>query len=442
MMKNGNRLVVLVLLLLLVIPGCSSASGSFSYTADVEKVVLDNGLTLLLKENPAYDIVALVLMSKVGTVQDPEGLEGLTYLTQRNILSGTSNRSAQELVVELESLGIQLQTAASYDYSAVMLQTTPAAFDESFGILMDMLGNSTFPEIELERERALSQATLQSLADDPVNALLLAYLEVFYGEHPYKYSPFGSYSGLASIQREHLASWLRYIYQPEHMVVAVVGNFEASELLPKLEESFGQLPNDYNGSVAPRGEVEFLAPSEEREMVINLPTEAAFLVLGYPAPDYFDQDSAAMAVINSVLGEGMSSRLFTEIRDKKGLAYTALSQYDERFGPSSFITFLATHPANVEEAKAQVLYELKRFAIEGLTEEEIAQVAVQKQGSLLLQNETNIAHASVLAMAELAGRGYEWVDEYMTFFAEVTPEDIKRVAENYFQHHTMVLITP
>lgn len=149
-----------------------------------------------------------------------------------------------------------------------------------------------------------------------------------------------------------------------------------------------------------------------------------------------------MAVINGILGEGMSSRLFTEIRDKRGLAYTAVSQYDERLGPSNLLVFLATHPQNVEQAKEQVLAELQRFAAEGLTEAEIAQIAVRKRGTHLIQNETNMNQATMLALAEVTGRGYEWVDDYMNFFADVTTEDIKAAAQKYFQHYTGVLIMP
>jgi zinc protease len=440
--KSRVRLFFLSLLLLVLTSGSILASGTFNFTANVQKVVLDNGVTLLLKENPAYDIIAISLMTGVGTVHDPEGLEGLTYLTQRNLLSGTANRTAQELIVELESLGVQGQTAASYDYSAILFQCMPTTFEECFDILLDILNNSTFPEPEFERERSLSFATLQSLTDDPVNALALAYLELFYGDHPYKVSPYGSADVLAAIQREDLAIWKEHMYQPEHIVVAVVGNFASAELLPILEEGFGSWKNDYDGTLIPRDDVEFVYPSEDREVVINIPTEAAFLILGYPAPDSFDEDSAAMSVINSVLGDGMSSRLFTEIREKRGLAYAAMSQYDERLGPSSLFTFLATHPQNVELAKEQVLSELQRFVTEGLTEEEITQVAAQKRGSYLLEQETNMSQAMMLAMTELTGRGYEWIDDYMTFFDDVTTDDIKRVAEKYFQNHTSILITP
>src|SRR5690554_1436993 len=178
-MKTKLRFTIITLLVVVLASGWSFASTTFSYTSDVQKVVLDNGLTLLLKENPAFDIIAIGILSGVENVHDPEGLEGLTYLTQRNLISGTTNRTAQEIVIELESLGVQLQTAASYDYSGVMLQSTPATFMESFAILMDMLNNSTFPELEFERERYLSQAFLQSLTDDPMNAIVLSYLEVF-----------------------------------------------------------------------------------------------------------------------------------------------------------------------------------------------------------------------------------------------------------------------
>ena len=441
-MRKLNRIIVLSLLVLILMSVSTLDIEAFNYTDDVQKIVLDNGVTLLLKENPAYDIIALALMSSVGSVHDPVGLEGLTFLTQRNLISGTKTRTGQELVMELESWGVQLQTLASYDYSAILLQTMPSTFEQSFAVLMDIIDSSNFPELEFERERMLSQMQLQSLTDDPTNAVLLAYLELFYGEHPYKFTPYGSDVGLATIQREDLHDWHQYIYQPEHLVISVVGNFSTEKLLTTLKDSFGVWESDYAGSHSPREQVPFIYPDENREIEINVPLEAAFLVMGYSAPDSFDEDSAAMTVINGILGGGMSSRLFTEIRDKRGLAYTAISQYDDRLGPSNFFTFLATHPLNLEQAKEQVLVEIGRFATEGLTEEEIAQVAVREKGLYLLGNETNMSQATTLAMAELTGRGYEWVDEYMNFFDGVTPEDIKKVAEKYLQHYTGVIITP
>ena len=440
-MKMKSRFILVSLLTLVLALG-SAVSANFSYTANVEKVVLQNGLTILLKENPAFDIIAVSLLTGVGSVHDPVGLEGLTYLTQRNLLSGAEKRSAQELVIELESLGTQLQTAASYDYSGVMMQSTPGSFGASFAIFMDLLNHSVFPEQEFERERYLSLATLASLTDDPMNAIVLGYLELFYGEHPYKLSPYGSALGLSSITTQEARDWYQYMFQPEQMVLSVVGNFATEEILPLLEEGFGPWQNDYAGAVIPREQVDFIYPPENREAVINMPTEAAFLIMGYPAPASFDPDSAAMAVINGILGEGMASRLFTEIRDKRGLAYTAMSQYDERLGPSNLLIFLATHPAQVEQARAQVLLELQRFAEEGLSEAELHQIATEKRGMYLIQNETNLNQALMLAMTELTGRGYQWVDDYMGFFADVTSEDIKEAAERYFQYYTEVLITP
>lgn len=442
-MKKRVGLTLVLLLAFALSTNPALAGGTVNYTANVQKVVLDNGLTLLLKENPAFDIIALALLSEVGTIYDPQGFEGLTYLTQRNLVSGTENRQALELITELESLGVTLNTLATNDISAVVLQALPDSFAASFEIVLDIIENSVFPEEEFARERELSLTELMSLTDDPVNALVLAYQEVFYGDHPYRYTAYGSYEGLLAVQREHLKEWKDYIYEPEHVTVAVVGNFDTAELLPILEEGFGSWQGGYSGSLPPNKAGLFSYPSEDRELVINLPTEAAFLMIGYPAPDTFDEDSAAMSVINIVLGGGgVGGRLFMEIRQKLGLAYTAFSAYDERLGPSNLLTFVATHPDNVEQVREKVLSEVQRFATEGLTEEEIAGVATQLRGQYLLNNETNMAQAVMLAQAELMGRGYQWVDEYMTFFDNVTPEDIKEAASKYFQHYTSVLVTP
>ncbi|HPT84026.1 MAG TPA: pitrilysin family protein [Limnochordia bacterium] len=418
------------------------AAEPFRYTENVQKVVLPNGVTLLLKENPAFDLIALTLLSKVGSVHDPLGLEGLTYLTQRNLLSGTANRTAAELVLSLESLGVQLQTLTAPNFSGVYLQALPESFLAGYGILLDIIANSVFPAAEFERERTVGMAALQSMLDDPQYAVLFAYLEAFYGDHPYKYTAYGSLEGLATVQAELLPAWKEYVYAPEHLVVAVVGNFKTEELLPLLEETLGSWEADYAAAVEPREEVHFEHPAENREFAFNIPLDAAFLVMGYPAPDAFHEDSAPMAVIASILGGSFSSRLNMEIRDRLGLAYIVFSEYDERLGPSNFYTYVVTQPGNVELVKEQIAQHVQRIAAEGLTEAEIAEVAAYQRGLYLLQNETNLAQALLLAQAEVTGRGYQWMDEYMTFFDRVTPEDVKRVAAKYLQYYTSFVVGP
>ena len=439
-MKRNSIALVLLVVVLAAAPAL--AGEAFRYTYNVQKVVLDNGVTLLLKENPAFDIIALTLLSRVGTIQDPAGLEGLTYLTQRNLLSGTVNRTALELITELESLGVQLLTATSHSYSPVFLQALPDSFPQAFAILLDVLNHSTFPPEELERERELTMATVRSLADDPINAAFLTYLETFYGDHPFRNTAYGSLEGLAAVRAEDLREWKQYIYAPENLVVAVVGNFHTEELLPQLEAAFGPWQPGYEGSLVPRETVPFSHPPEDREVKVQVPMEASFVIMGYPAPDTFDPDSAAMAVINTVLGMDSGSRLWTELRENLGLVYLAFSAYDERVGPSNLYALAVTHPAAVETVKEQIRQQVQRFITEGLTEEEIAAVAAQRWGGFLIKNETNLSQAVLLAQAELSGRGYAWVDEYMNFFADVTPEDTKRVAEKYFQHYTSVVVGP
>ena len=441
MKKRISLALVLVLLAALsAVPVL--AEDTFSITQDVQRVTLSNGITVVLKENPAFDIVAMVIMSDVGSVQDPFGLEGLTYLVQRNLISGTENRTSLDIITELESLGTQLQTTSLQDYSSIMLQCQPDNFLASFDIVLDLLNNSTFPEAEFERERALSLAVIQSLYDDPVNAMFLTQWELFYGDHPYRYSPYGSWEGVSAAQREQVKDWQKYMYLPQHLTVAVVGNFNSEELLPVLEGTLGSRQGEYSGSPAPKEAMPFVYPPEDREMTINLPTGAAFLMLGYPAPDTFNPDNAVMAVINSVLGDGLSSRLLVEIRDKLGLVYETGSYYDERLGPSNILTYAITHPDNVDLVREKITEQLQLFASEGLTSEEIAGVAAKLRGNHLLNNETNISQALLLATAEMTGRGYEWIDEYLAFFDHITPEDIKRVASEYFQNYTGILITP
>ena len=162
-----KRSVCLTLAILLTL--ATSAIGSaaeLSITATVEKVVLDNGVTLLLKENPAFDIIALSLLTGAGSVHDPEGLEGLTYLTQRNLLSGTHTALGRISLC----FGIFGYTASGYRlicYSAVLMQATPSAFRPGLDILMDMLENPAFPEAEFERERHTGLAEYVSCMTSP-----------------------------------------------------------------------------------------------------------------------------------------------------------------------------------------------------------------------------------------------------------------------------------
>lgn len=406
----------------------------------VVKQVLDNGITLIVKPNPANEVVSVQALIRMGAIYEPQGKRGISKLMQQVLLKGTTTRSAKAIVLATESVGASIDAGlADSGYGNVSLKTTLAGLEQSLPVFLDVLKNPAFPPQEFAKEKQLMLQQLTASNDRPATAAYLNFRSLFYGGHPVGKRPEEIANMVESLTRDDLADWYERTYIPNNMVISVVGKVEPERMIKIFRDALGEWKNGRLPAITTATVPSF---DEDRQVIKTRDSRALFMILGYPAPDIYSGDYPAMTVINYILGGDMGSRLFVELRDKKGLAYNVSTEYYPSNYPSNIYAFIATTPANYRAAREGILQEFRRLTTEPVSPEELKNAKQAIKGSFLMGHETNASQGRYLGSYELLGLGYQYDQAYPGIIDNVTAEDIERVARKYFSHYVLSVLSP
>ncbi len=443
---NLKPLLLMLLALSVFMTGIKSATLADSNrlspgtnSATVTKKVFENGLTLLIKPNPANEVVAVNLMLKMGPHFEPLEKLGISSLMQRVLTKGTAALSGKEIADQTEATGSSIGTGIGSGSGNVTLRTTVSGLDSSLPIFLDLIQNPSFPVAEVEKEKAIRLQQLAAANDQPTNVVFDNYFKLFYGSHPDGALPEEVATTTKNLTREDLIEWHRKTYIPENMVVSIVGKVQSERIITAFAQTLGKLPR---GSKPLKLWSEVPAKKQNMVTLKQKKTEALFMVLGYPAPDYRSEDAPVMDVLEEILGGGMGSRLFTELRDKQGLAYSVNSGYWKSAVGSSIYVFMATAPENYRAARDGIIAEFEKLVKEPVPNSELEAAKRSVRGQYLMSHETNAAQGSFLARHEFGGFGYDYDDLYPKLIEKVTPADLQRVAGQYFKHYCLSVLSP
>jgi predicted Zn-dependent peptidase len=426
-----GRKIIKLLFLLVLLSGCLSAAPQ----GEISKTVLDNGMVLLLKENRGSEIVAFKLLIGAGLWSEGED-KGIRNFIQQVLLKGTGKRSAEQLALETESLGIQLSASAAEDYADITIVATKERFDEALEILYDVATNPAFSQDEIEKERRLILEALNSREDNPFNAGHDLFLRTLYGTSPYGTSVLGQEETVKKLQRDEFLAFYNENYVPSNMVLTVVGNMNKDKAVREIRKSFGTLEGKKIQGFETLQAVNRGTKSQKTKELAQ-----AIAFIGYPAPEMSAEDYAALKLANTVLGSGMSSRLFQELRDKRGLAYVVGSFYPSRKQASYITAYIGTAPENKDKVVDLIVAEFEKLK-KGAPEEEVKKAKMKLIGNFKLNHESNKDQAFYLGWYEIVGRGYEFDEEYPRLVEKATPEDVARVAEKYFNDPVVAVVAP
>lgn len=394
----------------------------------VEKRILPSGLTLLTKPSQANDIVSVTVMLGIGSIRETDAQAGLSSLTQALLLKGTTSRTAEQIAVEMESTGARVSAYAARDYGAAFLISTSDGLAESLPIFFDVLQNPSFPSDEVAHEIAQTLQKIRAKEDQFIQKAMELLTEAYYGAHPY-HKPLLGYPGTVStFTREAIVEFFRTYYRPNNTILSAVGNFDRAWLVDQVEAHPGSatpapLPQADGASVTP--------PSERRQRIEPRESRAVWLAVGYGGPSITDADYPAMEVLDAILGGSMSCRLFTELRDRRGLAYQVGSNYVARPGPSAFVAYIGAGPDQFEVARDGILDELRKVCSEPVTDEELRISKTYIKGTFVMGQERNSNQAALLARYESVGLGHDYVHRYPDLIDKVTADDVLRVARTY-----------
>ncbi|MDP8243328.1 MAG: pitrilysin family protein [Candidatus Hinthialibacter antarcticus] len=406
---------------------------------EVQRRSLENGSALLYAPNPYNQIVAVRILSRTGSKYEPAPEAGRVNLAMRMLSAGTSQWSEDEIADRLEGNGAHFKAEAGKDWSSIDLLTTTPVLKEDLQTVLTLLDDSQFPEDKLARERELVRMNILEDDDSPLTYTMRRFSEFYYGSHPYAWPSLGKVETLDAISRDDIASDGRRALESGQLVVSVVGGSENSDVLSIVEEAFSQRTADR--SETPPSEISPGVLSENKDCFVRRETESDYVVLGYPGCSLNQRESLTLRLIASILGGSMDSRLFREIREKRGLCYQVGAAYTPRMEHSPLLVYTVTTPKNREEALRCAEAEIERLKVELVADEELHRAKTYICGSYVMSMESNMGQAGRYGAYEIAGLGWEYANAFPDDIQSVTAETIRETAERLFTHRLLTVAT-
>jgi zinc protease len=425
----------LVVLALLV---AASVAHAEAPAPPVIRRVLANGLTVLVRPDPSVGVVAASLQVRAGSLFETPETAGITNFLHRVMIRGTKRYTALQVTEAIEDLGGSLDASGEIEHTEIRGAALARNWEGLLELMAEVALRPTLPNDEIERERRLIQSALQTRGDTPFQRAFDTLLQDLYGAHPYAWPSTGRRESIERIDRGALQAHYAAIYRPDRMVLGVSGHVRTEHVI-RLAERLFRFTGPGGASARARGPVA-TAPAGHRRVVERSVQQAQVLV-GYVGPSLTEPDYPAVRVLATVLGGGMSGRLFTELRDKRGLAYSVGALTSFRTGPS-FVTYMGTAPPNAEAAEAGVLAEVDRIRGEAVSERELARAKAYLLGNLAMDRRTNARHAWYLAFFDVIGAGWDYPARFAAAVERVTVADVTRVAARYLTQPTVVVLQP
>jgi len=426
------------LLLAVLTVGSVLTSASHAAKITVTRVVTENGMTVLIVEQPSLPIVTVSVLMKAGAVYDPDAKAGLSYMVADMLDEGTKTRSEVQLAEQIEFIGGELTAQGGEDSTTATLRVLKKDADLGFTLLADILMNPTFKAKEVARVRDELVGFLKSEGDEPGTVATKAFNEIVFKGHPYRRPANGDEMTVTRLTRQDLVEFHHRFYRPNRAIMAIVGDVRKTEALDLVKKYFGSWTP--KALPLPAFPTPLPLPKPMLKLIDKDLTQAT-IVLGHVGIERRNPDFYAVAVMNYILGGGgFSSRLVHRIRDEQGLAYDVDSVFEANVMPGPFAVRVQTRNAAANQALAGVLQELKRIRTEPVSDQELADAKAYLIGSFPLRMDTAAKLASLLNLVELHGLGLSYFDDYPKAIASVTKEDVLRVARTYLNPDLYALV--
>jgi predicted Zn-dependent peptidase len=406
--------------------------------AEVVRRELPGGLTLVIRENAATPAVAVSIVVRMGSRWEYQDNAGVSNLLQHVMVKGTATRSALAIADEAERMGGSVSASGDVDHSEIRGTALGRHWRGLLALMADVALHPSLPPEEIDNERRAVSSGLRNRRDQPFQFTYDALIARLFPGHPYGVPALGREEVVARLDRDALLAHYRRFYRGDRVVVSLSGDVRAGEVASEVRRLFAALPAGDGDAEAP---LPAAVPALARA-VVTRPAAQAQILMGYLAPPIGHPDYAAMKVLQTALGGGMSGRLFAELRDRQGLAYSTGAAYPARTGQSLLVAFIGTAPANAQRSEEAMSQQMDRMAAQRLSEAELERAKRYLLGQFDLDRRTNARLAWYAAYFEVAGVGQGFAEVYMRAVESVTLEDVQRVARTYMGAPTVVRLEP
>lgn len=403
-----------------------------------EKIVLKNGLTVLLLEKHGVPMVNFSAIVKTGATADPAGQEGLASITAGLLRKGTTTRTAQQFAEALDFMGASYGADAGADFTSLSAEFLTKDLSRGLELFSDALLHPTFPQKEVDKLLAQSLDGVKGAKDDPNQVLSLYYYGYIYGSRPYGHPDGGDEISLKKIPRDAIVIFHDTYYAPGNTILAVAGEFNPPEMKKRLEEVLGVWPAKSVPAVA-------VPPTPQakgkRLLLIDKPDATqTYFAFGNIETAAADPDRVAIRVVNTIFGGRFTSLLNEALRVESGLTYGAQSGFDPRKAPGPFGIYSFTKNETTTQAIDLALQVLDKLHKEGINASQLASAKSYLKGQFPPAIETSAQLANRIASNEFYGLGDDEVNQLESRIDAVTLETARQVIQKHFPADNLVFV--
>jgi zinc protease len=419
---------------------CTAASVSAQtlHLPPHEKIVLKNGLTVLLLEKHGVPLINISAIVKAGAAADPAGQEGLATVTAGLLRKGAKNRTAQQFAADLDYIGGTFEAEAGPDYTVVNAEFLTKDLARGLELYADALLHPTFPKDETDKFLAQALDGARAAKDDPQAVMLPYYDGYLYGMHPYGRSASGDEVSLKQIQHESVVKFYEANYAPGNTIVAIAGDFHTADMKAKIDEVLGAWPAQAVKAVA----IPAAAPVKGKKLLLVDKPDASqtYFAMGNIGVAVNDPDRVAIHLVNTIFGGRFTSDLNEALRVESGYTYGAESFFDQRKAAGPFAIFSFTKNETTTPAIDLALQVLAKLHNDGVTEEQLKSARSYIKGQFPPNIETSRQLARTIATHEFYALGDDEVNQLEARLDAVTPEIARQVIQKHFPSENLVFV--
>ncbi len=395
-----------------------------------QKYTLPNGLRVVIAPMVDTETATVIVMTGVGSRYETEKENGLAHFLEHMFFKGTEKRpKAFDIARELDAIGAEYNAYTAKDHTAYYAKVEAHHWGIALDVVSDIFLNSKLPEDEIERERGTILQEINMYEDMPARRVGEHFEKLLYGEHPLGKEILGPKDNIKSFKRKDFIKYLNRGYIAENVVIGVAGKIDPKKVKKEIEKLFAHIRTGKRPAFKKIKEAQ-VGPAIT---VHAKKTDQTHMIVGVRAYDMHHKDRFALAVLSNILGSGMSSRLFIEVRERRGLAYSVHTSIDTYHDAGYLSTQCGVEHENLEKTIEVIIHEYKKMATEPVSEEELSRAKENIKGHFALGLEGSDDIAEYLVTQETLRHEIVLPKERMKMIDKVTAADVLRVAQDIFQ---------
>lgn len=398
------------------------------------KLVLDNGVRLVTERIPTLKSVTVGIWVNAGSRDEAPAQAGFSHFIEHMFFKGTATRSATDISREMDALGGEMNAFTTRESTTFYLKVLDQHLPQALDLLSDLFHRSRFGHKEIEKEKQVVLEEIRMVQDDPEDLVQELHTGQVMGRHPLSRPILGQESTITRLRRQDLLEYVDAHYRPQEMVIAVAGSFDPRTVERTIAKEFGR-----SRPVARVARRRWPPAICGGLVVKRKPLEQVHLCVGLKGVPVGHKDRYAVYVLNSVLGGSVSSRLFQEVRERRGLAYSIYSFLSGYSDGGTITIYAGTRPKEIERVVELIRREVRRMAAKGIDKAELKRTKDQMKGSLMLSLESSHSRMNKLAKDELITGVHTTLEDMLADIDAVTEEQVHRIARELFAPETMAI---